>query len=306
MCMNYTNNEIDFLKNNYSDKGANFCSKSLNRNYWSIISKAGRLGLRISKELKSKQMKRCSKMERTRPKNAKSVDLNQFIDIKSKEIAYILGLIWADGHIHKYKVSVTSLKTDLEQIYPFFMKTGEWSMFCVKQKRYEVQCQEVMSIYSSNKEMANIFTEYDYHVKSDKSACKVLSKIPENLQHYWFRAFFDGDGYIWYSKECMYKITLTSNKDQNWKFMEKLCNKLSIVYHIRRDSYKNKQGRINSRSVFIINNFHGVKSFCEYIYKGCKNDNMYYYRKYNKWLEMKDFMKNHPPKAANAINKYLL
>ena len=92
---NYSSDEINFIKTNYSDHGAKFCSTELNRPYNSVRYKAKQLGLNVSKSALSFLMK-------NRPQ--KTLDMYrvnplQFMKLTSPISINILGLLWADGGI---------------------------------------------------------------------------------------------------------------------------------------------------------------------------------------------------------------
>ena len=132
--------------------------------------------------------------------------------------------------------------------------------------------------------------DLNYANKKQASACNVLSRIPENLQHYWFRGLFDGDGYFLRREDNTYKITITSTYEQDWTYIENLAKKLKIKYSIYKHSYKNKKDKINKRSIFTIMNKSGVCSFLNYIFQDKEKDGIGLSRKYLKWIDAKKYI----------------
>ena len=245
----------------------------------------------------------CGQADKKRSKVDKYINLDMFRNITKPEIAYILGLIWADGYVGQNTVTISALESDLKEVSNLFMKSGEWTVERKTNNRYGIIGKPSITIRMCCRELMEILQESDYISKSKLSADKILSKIPDNLKHYWFRGLIDGDGYIWYSKTGMYRLTITSAKEQDWKYMEDLCKNLGIKYSIIRDSWKNKENKTFSRSVFIISNCYGVKTLCEFIFNNKENDNIGFSRKYNKWMEILNYIKMNPPKSGNSIKR---
>ena len=96
-------------------------------------------------------------------------------------------------------------------------------------------------------------------------------------------------------------MTITGPYDQNWDFLVKLSERLKIKSGLDRDRFLNKEGKINSRSVFKITNACGNKLFMDYIYKNVENDNIGLKRKRKKWLEFVEFAK-----TRDKIKEYFL
>lgn len=63
-------------------------------------------------------------------KNKKKVNVLDFdLDIK-KESSYILGLLWADGHIREGDklTSINCSEDDINDVTEVFLKTGHWNI----------------------------------------------------------------------------------------------------------------------------------------------------------------------------------
>lgn len=221
--------EKQFLIDNYANMGAIYCSQVLNKKINCVRMRAKRLGLKVSKNTISLNhpFYRGSDFKF-------EVDHKNFLDIKDKEIAYILGYIWADGHIsirkqsehtNKYRIMLTIDEKDAKLIYPVFLTTGKWT--------YGRSGGNMICISTGNKFLAKFMMEMDYHIKSHTSPEKILSKIPEHLKHYWWRGYFDGDGCI---TNCglikKWRVSFTSNKDQDWGFAQKYFYNLGIQIFI--------------------------------------------------------------------------
>jgi hypothetical protein len=128
----------------------------------------------------------------------------------------------------------------------------------------------------------NFLIENDYDKKSYTSANKILSKIPNEIKHYWFRGLIDGDGCFYHytpkKGSTLRQFVLTSTYEQDWTYFENLCKELEIKYTIKR--IKNIK---SASSVIRITNKKGIKKLGEYIYQNFKKDSIGLIRKFNKF-----------------------
>ena len=89
-----------------------------------------------------------------------------------------------------------------------------------------------------------------------------MNTIPDNLKHYWWRGYFDGDGSI---RKDGKRLEISSGIKQDWSFISKLPN---IKFSIQRNAYLNKKsGKINSCSKILAFG-ENAKLFTDYIYNG--------------------------------------
>ena len=284
----YNEYQTKFLIDNYSTLGSKKCSEILNIPVEKIRTKTYHLGLKLNKETQSRINKESKKDKKYEDY---SVNPNQFLSIETPEIAYILGLVWADGYVtnndNHYTIKINSLFDDLNTILHIFLKTGKWFHGTRNRKNRRKQ----MYIGTSNKIICNFLLENDYRSKSFESADKILSKIPEHLQHYWFRGLIDGDGCFYISKnKHQRQFSLASSYEQNWFFMEKLLKKFEIRYSIRRVK-QFQHNRINKSSIIRTVNSKDIKKLGDYIYQGFLTDKIGFERKFKKYLEICSFCK---------------
>ena len=138
------------------------------------------------------------------------------------------------------------------------------------------------NVITNNKRILNFLIEHDFDKKSYMSADKILSKIPDELKHYFFRGLIDGDGCFYYYKpengSTLRQFALASSYEQDWSYFEKLCKEKNIKYNIKRTIGKN-----SSSSVIRITNKDGILKLGEYIYKDLHEDNIGLIRKYEKY-----------------------
>jgi len=278
--MKYTLKEIQFLNDNYSKLGCKVCADKLNRSYGGISWKARGLNLKVSKKTILKNHKRIWEERIIKYK----VNQNNFINCSTPEVAYILGLLWADGHIRQIgytnEIQLENIKKDTDIFYPIFLKTGNWRiLFRQRENR-----QEQGLIRTSNKLLASFLIENNYGPHNIKSADKILSLIPDNLHQYWFRGLIDGDG-CWYLniKNSCRQFSLAGSYEQNWLYFENLLSKLNIKFSIKR--IKNKR---NSSSYIRSFGRKNLIKLGNYIYQNYEQDKIGLDRKYNKFIEIKN------------------
>lgn len=257
----FSEEDIKIIQANYVDIGGVGCQKLLpTKTQKQIQDCALRLGLKISKELKSQNSKR--------ERNIKhKVDPNQFISCDTQECAYILGLIWADGYVRKNgranSIVFSTTFPDASYFQEIFKKTGEWR--CAASRKKKETWRDSLRIYTNNKPLIDFLIENDYHIKSTGSALKILQCIPKHLHKFWFLGLMDGDGYFYKHKKCEhYQCSITSHFEQKWDFIEKQCFELNIPLKIEKIIQKN--GHKFSR--FRLCNKERVLVWSEFLYEG--------------------------------------
>ena len=275
----WNDKETKFLKENYSKHGIKYCMEKLNFSKNRILGKVQKLGLKLNPEVKSQS---CSK-----PNNKCNINPDLFYNITTKEISYLLGLMWADGFLNPSKngfshnLGLKMVKNDVNVIKPTLDSIGKWNFYERKQKIKSWQT--TISVITNNKRIFNFLVENDYNEKSQSSADKILSKIPNDLKHYFFRGIIDGDGCFYYYKpkkgSTLRQFALAGSYDQDWAYFENLCNKMNIKYNIKRTINKKNQ----SSSVVRITNKEGIKKIGEYIYNNYETDKIGLIRKKEKF-----------------------
>lgn len=198
--------------------------------------------------------------------------------LDTPEIAYVLGLIWADGHVDKYSVIALNAEEDMKIILPVFRKIGDWGISLVK--KYKDSWKNVSRLKCSNKEIADIFRKFDFDQKSWAAPSKILTALKKEVHHYFWRGYFDGDGCLFVGKNNQKGMSIHSTYEQDWGVMEKLFMDLGINYSIKRmtvESSGYKKSSINSTD------FVSIIKFCNYIYQNYEIDKIGFPRKWEKF-----------------------
>jgi hypothetical protein len=219
--------------------------------------------------------------------NKKNINTELFNNSFTKESVYILGILWADGHIRVNKstkmVSINCVEKDMEEIKNVFMKTGDW-IYSNPIKKYhkekEVKTQRKLSTTTWN--FYDLLYEYGYNNK-ENGEITVLDLIPKDLIKYWFRGFLDGDGCIRLGSKYGISVVFAGPLNQNWSFLHKMCENMLINYRI--DKLTNKLG---GYSHFIVHRKNDVKKILDYIYSDY--DFIGLSRKYEKYKKICDYI----------------
>lgn len=277
------------LKSFYYKKGGIFCSKIVGLTDRQVINRAGKLGLKLSKERKRVKQSINSKIGWETHKF--NVDENNFIINFTPQSAYVLGILWADGNLNnksqRHAICLEIVAKDAKNIKKTFMSTGKWGIY----GRIRSGRQSLTKICTNNFKLYNFLEDNDYEIKTGASANKILNKIPTELHQYWWRGFFDGDGCFYVNKKnrC-FQLSLAGSFSQNWDFAEELLNKLEIkTFGIKRREQKLKNGGIGHSSIVIITNREDIVKFGNFIYG--IDDKIGFKRKKKKFSEIKKYTK---------------
>lgn len=256
----WSDTELDFLRENYVKMGNQFCAKELKRSSHSISHKVERMGLFIPR---------------------RKFHIEMLKNITDPEVAYSLGLFWADGSVSKdfHVATICNVASDLIEVEKFFYKTGEWSRkFPKMQERNRVQ---TCSLRCSNTEICKWLASMGYITKSKDSPSLILAHIPQNFHSHFWRGYFDGDGCL-YVSDSSYRagaLSFSGSYEQDWLSLEELLKSLDVKYTIYRGH--RKQG--HSCSCLSVNNHRSISKAMEYLYRDWEG--IGFSRKYKKWLD---------------------
>jgi hypothetical protein len=274
----WTQEEIQFLRDNYPNKGSEYCSAHLNRKISSIHSKCSLLRIGLTKEylfLSNKETQR--KRNEKRPNSDFNVNIDQFLNIESPDVAYFLGYLWADGYIVRQEIRLSILTSDMDVIKPVLDRIGKWNY----NERQRENRKPICTAITNNRKLVDFLKDNDFKIKSGASADKILSKINDSIKHYFFRGLIDGDGYI-----SERGLSISSNYIQDWNYVTNIADDLKIKSYIYRiTSGKNKSSSIE------MNGINGLL-FGDYIYKDVDKDNIGLKRKHLKYLMLKSRVDN--------------
>lgn len=235
----YTDEDFNFIRENYPKYGALYCSIKLNRHVDNIMAKANREKIYC----KEKQIH----------DSVRNVSFNQFENILSEKVAYFLGYFWADGHVINYsskkitywRVCLEIVEKDALYIHHLMNEIGKWSI--QKRKRKE-SWQTTWSFVTNNKPLCEFLINNGYKDKSNCEPTKILELIPRTIHPYFWRGYFDGDGCCGLVGRGKY-IEFSATYDYKWDELSKLCQSIGLTnYKI----YKQISKRGHKSSIFKI------------------------------------------------------
>lgn len=207
--------------------------------------------------------------------------LSSLLENPTKEWAYVLGFLWADGYlIGKYGIGAEMLSSDYRDVEPIFDYVCPWLKSSRRRKGRRMQS----AIRIANKPLALLLDKHGYRTKSESCPRKILELIPRRLRYMWWRGFFDGDGCFYTNKKhYTYQVAITASFACDWEFRRSdLISEAGIKkVTIRRDSAKNG----NKYSQLRITNHPDCLTFFNYIYRDY--DGIGLSRKYLKHMELK-------------------
>lgn len=279
----WTAEEIRILETYYHENGSELCAKKLNNKFTheQIRRKCEKLKLKISKNCRSKiSIARGIRIDKNKLYSEYKVNPTPFINIDRKEIAYILGMLWADGYIMQkgYRINLELQIEDMEKIKHLFFLFGAWRYY----ERQPPNRKKQGSLLTTNKVLYNLLCEFDYHNKSVESAHKIINYIPKDLQHYWWQGYFDGDGTLYINKKhYSNQMSFCGSYLQNWTFAENLMKELNITNYkiVRRLTDK------GNSSIVRITNRLDICKISQYFY-GENHDCIGFKRKYDKFQQV--------------------
>ncbi len=183
----YSEEDLNWLKANYSILGSKKCAHQLQHSVNSVRQTANALGCYVPSSLQRK-LHSDTLIRSFTP----TILPDTFREVKTKEVAYVLGILWAEGWVQNqsdYSINIKMIEEDFVELLPIFYALGEWKQYKYTPKNRKPTIQ----LRVSGKSLVDFFLSMDYHVKSNAPATKILSIIPEHLKKYWWRGYFDSN-----------------------------------------------------------------------------------------------------------------
>ena len=267
----WTSEEESFLRKYYPTNGPKFCVQSLNLPPRKIYNKGRRLGLVFGEKL--------SAYLASHPKPFESFAVNPrpFLYPETPEIAYLLGLLWADGYILlPGRIILECVQKDMVHFKPLFDATGNW---CYSE-RIRAGRQPQASIYTNNGVLAQHLNSKGYYPRSACNYEQILDTIPKELHSFFFLGLMDGDGNWYFHEERgLRQASISASINQDWSSVESILTDLGISYSISRSFPHHKSQSsgirvIGKRNITILGN---------YLYPNPIAVELALPRKYEKW-----------------------
>lgn len=210
------------------------------------------------------------------------INENYFDTIDTPEKAYILGLLFADGHneLKKHTVAMSLVETDkdhLERIRSILGSEKPLEFLDYSQKLFNgYKCQNQYRLLLFNSHICK--TLLGYGMVSNKSASLFYPQIDTALNQHFIRGYFDGNGCMCFSQGKHYISTIVSTSD--------MCNSISQILKQEIGINSSVLDAPNKNGITQYVSISGrlqVKKFMEYLYKDA---DLYLDRKYQHYIEV--------------------
>ncbi len=256
MSTRFSAEDESFIVNNWPQYGPTYCSKVLNRSSGSVTNKARKMKLTRSTN-KSKHPSLC-----------KNFDLS-ILESPTKELAYFLGFLWADGCILNglsnkgsayHTICFEIVSEDFDDIHSVFKGFSTWSIY--NRKRCE-SWKETTRAAINNKFLWEFLFSLGYRDKNS-SFQKVFNFLsPHGFIDYFILGLFDGDGYTNFYNT----LTITGPIDFDWSPISSLLKNANVSFGIY--DYSHPEKGHSSRKISIQN-----KSGVQWFYQRFLSDNL--------------------------------
>lgn len=269
MAKQYSNEEIEFLKENAPKFGAQICAEKLHRKVDSVRYKLSRLGI-CSKKDKSLTKEDIGNLEFKSSFKELSLDFSK--TNTPKELAYFLGFFWADGYNKpKDKALVIEItEEDGTVLEPIFMRLASFSIY----KRSREGRKPQITFYYRDGHLFEFINSLGKYPNSTESHEKVLKFIPDEYLLYFLRGLIDGDGSYYISDKAV-QFNIASSINQDWSYLQRVLKKYGM------DTTVNKtESEKGNSSHLRCSNPSKIRAFLDTLYK--VKDHIWLDRKYLK------------------------
>lgn len=269
MAKQYSNEEIEFLKENAPKFGAQICAEKLNRKVDSVRYKLSRLGI-CSKRDKSLTKEDIDNLEFKSSFKELSLDFSK--TNTPKELAYFLGFFWADGYNKpKDKALVIEItEEDGTVLEPIFMRLATFSIY----KRSREGRKPQITFYYRDEYLFEFINSLGKYPNSTESHEKVLKFIPDEYLLYFLRGLIDGDGSYYLSDKAV-QFNIASSINQDWSYLQYVLKKYGMETTVNKtESEKGNSSHLRC------SNPSKIKAFLNVLYR--VKDHIWLDRKYLK------------------------
>lgn len=224
-------------------------------------------------------LKRNGVTMRKKPGAKRTYSLNDdyFEKIDSKDKAYFLGLILADGWIQNNTCSV-ALKEQDKQILEVFKEYIQSNKPLYFKKKQKETWQNQYSISLISKKLIKDLETYG--IKNAKTDICIFPNIPEQFYSHFIRGVFDGDGSI-----GLYEKGASFNIINSKQVIEKIENIFINLLGIKPTKIiKHKTKTVNNIYAITKNSKKDIITIYNWLYSNCGN--LYLKRKKEKFEEI--------------------
>ena len=265
----YSQEELDFIKNNYKTKTYKEITDDINKfadikkDEKQIRTKAALLGYR---------------------KQYADLFEDYFEKIDSDEKAYWLGFIYADGYIvaNNTEIGIELSRCDETHLEKFLAAINAQKKIFHKEKYIKI---------ANNKKMSHVLTSkirvYSSKMRNDlikngislnKTYSKTFPIVNRKYFYSFLRGYFDGDGCLYVKNSNVVSVTYTACHDECLKFIKSALHEDGIKSEIYKETDKKYR-------LYILGGKTGMMKFLNKLYN---DSTVYLDRKYRLYLDCLD------------------
>jgi hypothetical protein len=187
-------------------------------------------------------------------------NLPAFQTITDREIAYILGFLWADGYVGRYGVRIALAEEDGKHLSAVLSKHCFIKTITTNRQTPDAKRKPQLTMFINDASLARYLMTLDYGEKSYVAPTKVLATIPTQYHSAFWLGYHDGDGFY---DPKRHRCGYGSSYHQDWSEMVLLCQRLGVKWSIRHYKHPTKP---HSFSQFNMETKANVSRFVGYLY----------------------------------------
>lgn len=208
-------------------------------------------------------------------KNRYSFDFDYFENIDTKDKAYFLGFLSADGNVFEKSKKTKSIKMTLQYEDRYILEVFK---FCINCEKPLYTIERDSRKYSTLELISNkMFDDLSkYNIIPNKTYLYEMPKLEKFVSHF-IRGYFDGDGsisisYNKFNSPSQYNISI-SGFEHNLLIIKNVLleNEIETIFVLDNRKYKYNFGQL------VITNIKNKYKFLNFIYNNC--DNLFLTRK---------------------------
>lgn len=257
---NWTEEELQWMRDNH-DK---------------VTNKEGAAHIGVKPHVYEHQYLKMGFRKNKSHRNMINMSLLKIVD--KPDIAYLLGLIWADGHlkpvlrqneISYFDFAHRAVEKDMIEIAPLMKRLGDIPARWYAPKGTDCKRQPQIIFRCMDHDFGRFLYDHDYHIKSQVSPTKILGHIPDYLHAAFWHGFFDGDGCLSiirksYTAHLSFSGTIT----QDWSSLTDRLDKLGVKWRKLINEVLQKSGKIHRSSVIDMSLRTDIKKVMTYLHSG--------------------------------------
>lgn len=271
----YTQDQFDYIIQHYPKEGDDHCVAHTGLPKWKVRQLAYSKGLKLDPTMMTARRREYTRRLHSAKREIAGlhVDIRKLDKIDDPRVAYMLGLLWADGSLSSSSVVLECVDEDIKDVCETFNVIGIWS-YSRRQRTHDGKPfgrpQGCLRI--TDYALAAKLKEWDYPFKSSVSPIRVLTDIPPDLRSYFWRGFLDGDGCIYVpacnSKTWGASVAFWSTLGQDWVSLNEMLESLGMKGRYQRHERHKTNGQIHRSSCVTVSRKRDVLKLLGYIYQG--------------------------------------